>query len=243
MNPNIQSPEPDPIPQAIIEDVNAQYWRICWEPNAAGIILFAPSLVLKPSFSARFPNIVRVWEALKIEERQEVHRIERNAAALARELNDYSSGRARAECAIVCDQTLLPGVRQHWGHVQQCETHPSNQGSFSVCKGCRVAHHMQASRDFDRPLVMARGARVAVCEKCAIEIIKAYGVGYRICECDTVWSCFRCREEKLETLAKARREADVGDRCVFHREEEACLVAYVDYCVYCRGARIYSPPN
>lgn len=113
-----------------------------------------------------------------------------------------------------------------------------------VCKGCRVAHYAQEASIVDRPLIMARGARVLVCAECANIAVYGYrktdcdDVDHKECVCDTRWTCFRCREDELERLARARAKYVEGNcgRC----ENVGDMKRHVDFCLHCRGWRVYA---
>jgi hypothetical protein len=227
-----------PIPDTIIEDYSQEYYRICWKPNNAGIVPMEPRLVSKQQLSQEYPQIIDAWEAKQGNEKEQASRMEGKFVAFARRFLDCrpdGQSMAQLQREVACDQSLLPGMHQHWGELHDCEFHPQGQSRVVVCKGCRVSHYAQESDTFDRQLIMARGARVAVCQGCASDAIQ--GVGYRGCVCDSRWTCFRCRESELRNLAKARKEHTEGrcGRCL----EAGNLVQHVDFCLYCRQWRVY----
>ena len=236
------SRSPELVPSTIIEDVNADFWRVCWEPDHGGVITREPSLVRKPALAARYPHVVAAWEANQRDEQKEAREIEQRSINFARFLNSddpRTPAPLRTDPGVACDQSLLPGMNQHWGELRLCESHSQNQPGFHVCKGCRVSHHMQEDRGFDRKVIMARGARVPVCGSCAAGAVEVHGVGHRGCVCDSQWSCCRCRESKLRELAKARRQCHRDGRCG-RCAEEGDLVENVDICLYCRRLRVYA---
>jgi hypothetical protein len=116
--------------------------------------------------------------------------------------------------------------------------HPEGRNDVFVCKGCRVAHYALKSQAFDRQLVMARGARVPICEVCATKVLETPSSDHWGCVCDSGWTCFRCREGELEKLAAARK-GHVEGRCG-HCREARPLVRHVDVCLKCRQVRVYA---
>lgn len=184
---------------------------------------------------------MKAWEAKQHAEQIEAEDIEQNVLAVAHMLNSRHSlipPTFQKQPGLACDQKLLPGVRAHWGRVYRCDTNPPDESGFSVCEGCRVAHYAQHCERFDRALVMARGARVPVCVECAAGALEDRNGGGEGCICDKQWTCFQCREIKLNQLAKARkenyRETTCG-RC----GEEGALVDHVDFCLCCQKPRVY----
>ncbi len=142
------------------------------------------------------------------------------------------------EQSVPCDQRLLPGMNTHWGELRSCAIHPRDQGPFRVCKGCRVFHQMLPGESYDHQLVATRGARVAVCGDCAVKVMQGFRVGDRECVCYRKWTCRSCREVELVKLARARQDKYQEGRC------GRCLaggelVGNVDFCLSCRGVRIY----
>jgi hypothetical protein len=148
---------------------------------------------------------------------------------------------ARGDGGVACDQRLLAGMRRHWGELRQCTTHPRERGDFLVCKGCLVAHHTQPEREFDRNFLMKEGARVPVCELCATRSVLDLGEGHRGCVCDRNWSCFRCREDVLEKLAKARQSLHVEGKCGICGDN-GDVVKYAEVCLLCQGVVVYQKP-
>lgn len=243
MDSNTAPQQIEPVPHSIIADVNDAFWQVSWAPNAAGIITVGSCLFPKADLLARFPHVVGDWEERQRGGQEGLQRMQRNASALMRQINDYDPEAEtehvqQAEPGVACDQHLLPGMYKHWGELRRCEKHPPNQPGFNICKGCRVSHHAQDSQTFDRALLMARGARVPVCGKCATKVVRQYGGEYRGCDCDSHWTCFRCREAELGRLARARRHIHVEETCG-QCGVGGVLVSHVDYCVYCRRARVY----
>lgn len=147
---------------------------------------------------------------------------------------------------VPCSQDLLPGMHSHWGEHKLCEAHaPNNFGiqEFYVCKGCRVNHHMREDDGFNRWTIMSSGARVPVCEDCAIEVVRGTKVGDPGCCCDVRWTCFACREEELRKLAKARENYGGGrsmcGRCMIEKK----AMDFVEICLSCEKLRIYTMKN
>ncbi|KAH7401354.1 hypothetical protein BKA66DRAFT_400749, partial [Pyrenochaeta sp. MPI-SDFR-AT-0127] len=231
-----------PVPLAILENINADYWRVCWETDAAGIISKEPSLVSKSTLFAKYPHIVEAWETKQREEKDQARQIEYNLLAFSRYLSSPKSkmlNTRQVEPEVACDQNPLPGMIQHWGEVRRCEIHPRDQANIRVCKGCLVSNYIQEDRGFDRKLIMARGARVPVCKTCAAAAVEVYGIGHRGCVCNNQWSCFRCRENELGKLAKARKESYIEGSCG-RCANEGNLTRHVDYCLFCRKMRVYA---
>ncbi|KAF2827618.1 hypothetical protein CC86DRAFT_321842, partial [Ophiobolus disseminans] len=229
------------IPHAILEDFSDDFYRICWKPAEEGIVPEQPQLIRKHKLAEDYPHVVAAWEAKQREEKEDMRRTEGEFVAFAGRFFDRSQDErlsAQVHRRVDCDQRLLPGMYQHWGEVRSCETHPPIRAKVRVCKGCRVSHYAQESREFDRQLIMARGARVPVCESCAAIAMEQHGMGYRGCVCDSRWTCFRCREAELAQLAKAREEHVEGrcGRC----SKTGDLVQYVDFCLHCPEWRIYA---
>jgi ssDNA-binding Zn-finger/Zn-ribbon topoisomerase 1 len=232
-----------PIP----DEITAEYpncYRVCFKTDIAGIATVDPSIncyAHKSAFAARFPHLVSAWETKKRTQHEEAQRIHRNLVGYAYYF--CSSGKLpelrNKDPGVECDQDLLPGMEQHWGELRKCETHWRGPPDFWLCKGCRVAHHMQRDPGFDRRLIMINGARVLVCETCAKEAMADFGVGYRGCVCDSQWTCFRCREDELGKLAKARKDKDAVEKCG-KCEKEVTLVNSAEYCLYCRQMRVYA---
>jgi hypothetical protein len=186
------------IPDAIIEDTSDDNYSVCWKSNEAGVISIGPLLVSKHELAQRYPQIVDRWEMKQRHEKDQAGRTEEKFVAFASHFLDRQSDRqftTQPQRGVACDQNLLPGMAQHWGELRSCESHPRNQSVVDVCKGCRVSHYALKSETFDRQLLMARGARVAVCSDCASNVL--YGDGYENCVCDTLWTCFRWREADI----------------------------------------------
>jgi hypothetical protein len=232
----------DPIPEAILGET-ATHYIITILPNIAGISTFVGSpfqrcATPKAALDAAYPDIVEAWHTKKRKEKSDALKMKRSMTGYAyyfqseeKELRDKDPG-------VACDQSLLPGMRKHWGELRSCETHWRERSDFQVCKGCRVAHHGQPDFGFDRGIIMTRGSRVPVCEPCAAKVVDEFGVGYRGCICDSKWTCLRCREDQLRKLAKARRNGHVEGRCG-QCSENGALAKEVEVCLYCREARTY----
>ncbi|KAF1946597.1 hypothetical protein EJ02DRAFT_493710 [Clathrospora elynae] len=243
LNHGSASHRPTARPDAITNEYNEEY-LVCFHSDPAGILIATPCYALKPALAARYPRLVEAWEAKKREEREEEWRITQKLTTYAHYFRSEEEELGRRDPGVACDQNLLPGMKQHWGELRNCETHSRERvyGNYQVCKGCRVAHHMQPDRGFDRDLVMARGARVPVCEECATTAVAELGAGYQGCVCDGIWACFRCRETKLGKLANARKDFALDGRegkcgqCV----KEGYLVQHVELCLYCRKMNIYA---
>jgi hypothetical protein len=195
-------------------------------------------LVNKDTFNAGYPRIVDTWAAQQYEQDEEARQVEGKFISFARRFSSRNKSQLLdaepAQRGVLCDQALLPGMSQHWGELRSCEQHSQEQGGVSVCKGCRVSHYLLDSRTFDRGLIVTRGARVSACAKCAAEAIGGYGIDQCACECDSRWTCFRCREGELCKLAKARAEKHVEERCG-RCAEEGALLEHVNFCLCCRG--------
>jgi len=229
------------IPDAILEEYSNDFYRVCWKPTDAGVVPTEPRLISKQELAERFPHVVAAWEARQRAEKEDATQKEGNFVAFAGQfLNRRQDKRhaAPSQRQVDCDQSLLPGMGQHWGELRSCETHPLTRPDVHVCKGCRVAHYARESRTFNRQLIMARGARVAVCEECAATAVETHGIGHRGCVCDSRWTCFRCREGELVDLAKAREKHTEG-RCGGCSQASE-LVQHVDFCLHCRKWRVYA---
>lgn len=228
-----------PSPDAIIAE-NKTYYRVCFHPDVAGVITTSPHAAPKSALAAAYPELVRAWGTKKAQEREEALRIYRTLKGYLHDHRRHLAGKLVSERnpGVACDQNLLPGMRAHWGELRQCAAHSREDGTFEVCKGCRVAHHAQHDRDFDRSLVMTRGARVRVCESCAKIAVTHLGVDSRACICDRQWTCYRCREGELESLAKARKKAHVGEKCG-KCGGNGNLVGDVEVCLLCREMCVY----
>jgi hypothetical protein len=227
-----------PIPEAIIADHSDGTYLVTWSPTPAGISHRSPSLVQKSDILKSFPHIIQAWKISQRIVKSEAHHTEQTFANFIASFlckKDNNNCAAAPPRGVACEQSLRPGMHLHWGELRKCETHPADRPPVLVCKGCRVAHYAQECRTFDRNLIMARGARVPVCEKCAN---MATGSGeLRSCGCDSRWTCFRCREAELEKLAKAR-ERYLEGRC--GNCEGLCGDGRVaEVCLECRGWRIY----
>lgn len=238
LNVDLNHVPADPIPEAIISDHSANCWLVNWKTNDAGIQEWENCSVTKDAFNAGYPRIVDTWEEKQHEEEGEARQVEGKFMIFARRFHEHTSSMLDppAQRGVACDQALLPGMGQHWGELRSCEKHPQEHGGVSVCKGCRVGHYLLESRTFDRGLIMARGARVLACEQCAAEAMEGYDE--RACECDSRWTCFRCREGELVKPAKARAEKNTEGRCG-RCSEEGALLEHVEFCMYRRGWRFY----
>jgi hypothetical protein len=157
-----------PSPDTILSEYPDSFYRICWKPNSAGIIVTSPALVQKHDLATSYPHIVQAWEAKQAAQKAEADRIEQNFVRFGRQFfnRDSDSKKIQQQRGVACDQSLQPGMRQHWGELRKCESHPPGRRSLHVCKGCRVSHYFQDSQICDRH-IMARGARVPVCKQCA----------------------------------------------------------------------------
>jgi hypothetical protein len=231
-----------PVPEAILFETPTHY-IVSFEPDVAGIntSIGTPNQRMgtpKAALAAAYPELVEAWETKNREKKYEAMKIKRNITGYAyyfqseeKELRDKDPG-------VACDQSLLPGMRKHWGELRRCETHWRERLDFQVCKGCRVAHHTMPDREYDRSIVMTRGARVPICEDCAAKVVEEFGVGHRGCICDSKWTCARCREEELKKLGKARRYKHIEGRCGLCRGNGA-LAEDVEVCLHCSGTRTY----
>jgi hypothetical protein len=236
------SSPPTPIPDAILAE-NSSHYIICFQPDDAGVITTSPHAATKDFLATAYPEIVEAWNrktkdnwdaALQIEQSMTDYAVFFRGKQCAQEL-------ARKDPGVACDQKLLAGMRRHWGELRQCTKHLRQRGDFLVCKGCRVAHHAQPERDFDRNVLMTEGARVPVCGVCAKRSVLDLGAGYRGCVCDRDWTCFRCRENVLEKLAKTRSRLHVEGKCGMCDGMED-VVRYVEVCLLCRGVVVYNKP-
>ncbi|KAF1837966.1 hypothetical protein BDW02DRAFT_475130, partial [Decorospora gaudefroyi] len=203
-----------PLPATILDE-HASTYTITFQPNSSGIIPLSPRLIAKHHIETTYPDVITTWTTYKQREREEALKIHRNMTGYAYFFCTDEPGLRDRDPGVACDQGLLRGMGRHWGDLRRCERHVCRRGgaAFMVCKGCRVAHRAQVDCGFERDLVMVKGARVRVCGRCADEAVKEFGVGYRGCGCDAVWSCYRCREEELGELAKARREGYAEGVC------------------------------
>lgn len=241
---HVQEP---PIPREILSESTENTFLVAWHSDQAGIVYRDPEPINRDVLAAEIPALVSVWEAKQRHERREATRIEQKFLAFATqelyaETDSEWSGEESEE--VDCDQSLRPGMEEHWGEVRKCATHPEYRPATYVCKGCRVAHYAQKSVTFDHTLIMARGARVPVCRTCADNAVEKYkkrdeeDVKFKECKCDALWTCTRCREEELEMLAVAREDYHEG-YCA------KCAVGYggarhVDFCLNCEGWRVYA---
>ena len=228
-----------PSPEAIIAE-HKTYYIICFHPDVAGVITTSPHAAPKSALAAAYPELVKAWETKKSQEREEALRIYQTLKGYLEDHERHLAGKPVRERnpGVACDQNLLPGMKAHWGELKQCATHSREDGTFEVCKGCRVAHHAQHDRGFDRSLAMTRGARVPVCESCAPIAVTRFGMESRACICDRQWTCYRCRERELEKLAKARKKAHVEGKCG-KCGGKGNLVGDVEVCLLCREMRVY----
>jgi hypothetical protein len=236
------SSDPVPIPEAILLET-ATHYIISIHTNAAGVNDFVGTKsqrrgILKATLEAAYPDIVEAWNTKKEKEKEEALRIERNMTGYAHYFQSEEKELRDKDPGVACDQSLLPGMKKHWGELRSCETHWKGGPDFQVCKGCRVSHHMQSDEDFDRGIIMTRGARVPVCEDCAAKAMEEYGVGHRGCVCDRQWTCFPCREGQLKKLAKARRNGHIEGRCVQCRKYKT-MAEDVEVCLSCSETRTY----
>ncbi|EDU45878.1 predicted protein [Pyrenophora tritici-repentis Pt-1C-BFP] len=203
-----------PIPHAVIREQKT-YYTICFHPDIAGVIPTSPKATPKSALAPAYPEVVKAWDTKVKERLDEEHRIRQIQDSIlddAGKLKAQKPVRER-DPGVACDQNLLPGMRAHWGELRQCATHLREGNAFEVCKGCRVAHHAQHDRNFDRTLMMTRGARVPVCEGYARMALNNMGMRSRACVCDRQWTCYGCRESELEHLANARHDAYVEGSC------------------------------
>lgn len=229
-------------PHAIIEDCD-DYWRICFKPDVAGVIVEEPRPTNKATVSRQLPHLVEAWDAQQERQQDEARQVEQKFIAFVRRFNDTTVRLTTPDSrgsSIACDQRLLPGINRHWGELRECAIHSSEEGRFRVCNGCRINNQTQFVASEEYRVVATRGARVPVCPACASQVIQKHGVEQRGCVCDSTWSCYRCREAELSKLSKARTERyDAEGRC------EQCvsttnLVSNVDICLSCHGLRIYA---
>jgi hypothetical protein len=229
----------EPILDAITGRPSDDAYRVCWKRDEAGVVLKSPCLLAKDRLTERYPQVVDAWESKQRHEKEEAGRLEAKFVTFTGQFLDRKSDKLftnQIPLGVACDQSLLPGMVHHWGPVRTCESHPKIRPAVGVCKGCRVGHYAQDSETFDRPLVMARGARVAVCEGCAA---KAFGSDRKDdCVCDRCWTCYHCREAELDKLAKAR-EKHVEGACG-GCAEAGDLVQHVGICLHCRKWRVYT---
>lgn len=230
------------IPDVILKEYIQDTYLVCFKPNNAGIIPMPARLVSKPILAARFPSVVEAWNKQQREAQQQVLATRDKWYNFARRFADSGTKFAEhvsepATRGPPCLQPLLPTMKRHWGELRECETHPVDKDPVRICKGCRIAHYEQEIGTFDRQLIMTRGARVSVCRECAGDVVRTLGVGYRGCECDSLWSCFQCREAELVELARAR-EGFCDGRCGMC-EGDGELVENVEVCLRCREYRVY----
>ncbi|KAH3948105.1 hypothetical protein HBI24_205980 [Parastagonospora nodorum] len=229
---------PPPRPDAVLADYDHDYYKICWKSNEAGVVVIPPGLIRKDDLAKLYPDVVDVWNPVK----KEAAKIEKNFFQFCCEfygrLPDGTKYMAKKknDRGVDCNQSLRPGMRQHWGEVKKCATHPQTQHSTHVCKGCRVSHYEQVSATFDRGVLMAQGARVLVCRECIRKAKRKRG--NHNCICDTLWMCFRCREAELKELAGARKEYVEGfcGKC----RQTGNLVDKHEICLHCDGWRSYA---
>lgn len=228
-----------PKPELILADHDNGTYLVSWESTSAGIIHRDPGLFTKDELLKKHPCIVKAWETMQRAEKAEARQIEQTFANFIGrflDTNDDNNCDAAPQRDVECQQTLRPGMRQHWGELRKCETHPCDRPSEFVCKGCRVAHYAQECHAFDRDVIMARGARVPVCKEC--ETMATDFGQLRRCGCDTRWTCFQCRERVLKKLAKAR-EKYVERRCGYCAR--ICGEGRsVEFCLHCAGWRVYA---
>jgi hypothetical protein len=218
-----------PVPEAILEDYSDGFYRICWKPTETGIICTGQGSVRKTELANEYPQIVRTWQRSQRAQKAEARRMEQNVVAFAARLLDHNSDSGhdhatQTQRGVDCEQSLQDGMDRHWRELRECDAHPPDKPGIRLCKGCRVNHYMQGSTGFDRPLFMARGARVPVCQECA-EVARSTDNGS--CVCDSQWTCFRCRENELKILAKARNKHITGlcEKC----SDAGRLVQHVDF--------------
>ncbi|KAF9701560.1 hypothetical protein EKO04_000602 [Ascochyta lentis] len=133
MDSTIESALHRSTPHAIIEDCD-DHWRICFEPDIAGIIIDEPCLIHKAIISDLYPHLLEAWEAHQEQQKTEAHRIEQKFIAFTRRFNDDSpdafSTPHPPEPGVACDQHLLPDMGRHWGDLRQCATHPKDHAPF-----------------------------------------------------------------------------------------------------------------
>lgn len=237
-----------PIPREILSELFSGTYLIAWHSDQAGIVHCDPEPIDKNDLAAEFPDIVEIWKEKQYDERREARQIEQKFLAFATQ-NLYGETDSEEEVSrgseeVDCDQSLRPGMGEHWGEVRKCETHPNYRPAEWVCKGCRVAHYAQRETAFDRSFIMALGARVPVCAGCADEAVEMYmkkeeeGAKFKECKCDALWTCFRCREEELERLTVAGEEHD--DESCGRCGAGSGLTGHVDFCLHCQGWRVYA---
>ncbi|KAF2026688.1 hypothetical protein EK21DRAFT_73593 [Setomelanomma holmii] len=229
------------IPEAVIEETAEGLYRVCWQAKVAGVVTTEPCLLRKEVVANRHPHILEAWESKQRNEREQARQIEQKIVAFARKFLDTEPpkpGTLRPRPSVACDQGLLPGMARHWGELHRCVVHPEGHPVIYVCKGCRIAHHALDSRAFDPHLIMARGARVPVCGKCAAMAVESSESEHQGCVCDSYRACFRCREAELEKLAAARKN-HVDGRCG-QCGKDGDLVRHVDVCLHCKLLRIYA---
>ena len=233
-------PPAPPRPDAIIQE-SATHYTVAHQTDHMGI-LFAPHTVAKEIFTAAYPETVAAWKANFDDETQEALQNERNLTSYATYFRSvcHPPQLKRLDRGVACAQGLLPGMTRHWGLTRQCETHSRELGVFVVCKGCRVAHYTQCDGGFNRGLIMARGARVCVCEGCAEKVVGGFGAGYKGCVCDAKWTCCRCRENELARLARARKRLESEVVCEMCGEKAGERAENVEFCLLCREVRVYS---
>jgi hypothetical protein len=229
----------EPILDTIIEEPSGDHYRVCWKANEVGVITKSPCLFGKDELAKTHPQVIDAWELKQRHEKEEASRLEGKFVTFIGKFLDRKSNTTftnQLSHGVACDQILLPGMVRHWGPVRNCVSHPKTRPAVGICKGCRVSHYGQDSEKFDRPLIMARGARVAVCEGCAT---KAFEIdGDDGCVCDKYWTCHHCREAELAVLAKARDKHVKGicGSCT----ETGNLVQHLDICLHCRKWRVYA---
>ncbi|KZM22560.1 hypothetical protein ST47_g6181 [Ascochyta rabiei] len=147
MDSTIESVPLHSTPHVIMEDCDDS-WRVCFEPDIAGIITEEPRSINKTVISYLYPHLVEAWDAQVAEQETEAQRIEQTFLAFMRRFNDDKLNDFALhppQPAVACDQHLLPGMSRHWGELRPCATHPQDDAPFRVCKGCRVSHQMQWS--------------------------------------------------------------------------------------------------
>lgn len=236
-------PSSPPRPDAVLEDYDDYYYKICWQSNNAGVIVTPPGLVRKDQLAKLYPDVVNAWNAVQ----KEAEQIEKKFLTFCSEFygclpdgTRYVTKKKKEmvedkDRGVDCGQSLRLRMCEHWGEVKDCATHPKIRSGARVCEGCRVSHYEQASAT-DRGVVVAQGARVPVCRKCIYKADRRGANGD--CVCDTRWTCFRCREADLEELAEARKKYVEGlcGKC----RQAGELVDRVGVCLRCGGWRIYA---
>lgn len=258
----IPSSAPTPIPAAIIAEdsahckslckstreiradcVHRHSDAICFEPDIAGVITTSPRATTKDFLAVAHPEIVEAWDRKKIQGWKEALQVKQSMTDYAKFFQGKQSVEefARSECRVACDQKLLAGMRRHWGELRPCAPHPRERGDFLVCIGCLVAHHTQPGREFDRNVLMKERARVLVCQLCATRSVLNLGKGHRGCVCDRYWSCFRCREDVLEKLAKAKQSLHVEGKCGICGDI-GDVGSHVEICLLCREVVVHNKP-